>query len=584
MVLAQAQKPQPQPWSKASSFETSGQAPPLFPAQHQVVQGNPLYTRTGSQSVRLNARQGNAYLLSEALPVHKGEVLHLEAHAHYIAKASHKPLAKLATAVAATSTVAILSNASTSKGNGDTRLTKNKLPFLSLGVALPTALIASYRKVPRAYLQYALYDKEGKLVRSQAIAVQKEAKSNWQALQASELVEQDGFVRVGLVNESKTDVWFDDVALSTATSSAHTLTPSGSDVSLSWGDPDIPDIPWDGGGGPTGTQNPLSLNGSGSYGDPYILPEVEIVGTRSHYFNNGLWYYAGGYYEGVYYTPSYYYNPAYNPTGSYVLPPTADNLGFPVKRENGELYYDDYGYPYVWNASVSAWMIPEVKITATMQEKNYGDKVPFLYRGTIVIAETMKTDEGWILLPINYNNGGSPDYTYEPEPPKDPEIVQGTCEGYNRMLALQTEHTKETAAFVTGDGKVFILPMTENTEIRAVTENQYKDAQGRTFISVAQAIAADAPGQVPGQWYLYHTTFDAQGHATVTTHVVTAHIHSHPMNGNQNTPSPDFDIPFAGGDNKAESYPGVPKYILNNDNLVEYTKDGVKSIVANNCK
>ncbi len=113
----------------------------------------------------------------------------------------------------------------------------------------------------------------------------------------------------------------------------------------------------------------------------------------------------------------YYYNPAYNSTGSYVLPPTADNLGFPVKRENGELYYDDYGYPYVWNASVSAWMIPEVKITATMQEKNYGDKVPFLYRGTTVIAETMKTDEGWILLPINYNNGGSPDYTYLPDFP-----------------------------------------------------------------------------------------------------------------------------------------------------------------------
>ncbi len=154
---ALTQQVQPQPWSKASSFETSGQAPPLFPAQHQVVQGNPLYTRTGNQSVLLNARQGNAYLLSEALPVHKGEVLQVEAHAHYVTKANSKPLAKLATAVAATSAVAILSNATKSNGNGDTRLTQSKLPFLSLGVALPTALIASYRKVPRAYLQYALY-------------------------------------------------------------------------------------------------------------------------------------------------------------------------------------------------------------------------------------------------------------------------------------------------------------------------------------------------------------------------------------------------------------------------------------------
>ncbi len=90
-----------------------------------------------------------------------------------------------------------------------------------------------------------------------------------------------------------------------------------------------------------------------------------------------------------------------------------------------------------------------------------------------------------------------------------------------------------------------------------------------------------APQQEPGQWYLYSTTFDAAGNATVTTHLVTAHVHSHPMNGNENTVS-SVDETFA----KTGSFPGMPKYILNQNNLVKYneTGDAGKTVQSNPCK
>jgi len=127
-----------------------------------------------------------------------------------------------------------------------------------------------------------------------------------------------------------------------------------------------------------------------------------------------------------------------------------------------------------------------------------------------------------------------------------------------------------------------------NTVDRSTTSNQVYDAQGRMLIAVGRAQAGDLPGRLPGSWYLDYYTYDANGRATVSTHLITGHVHTHPPGPDQNIPSPRHDLVFAGAPPPnatvgQESYPGVRKYILNKDNLVEYDKNGVKNINANNC-
>jgi hypothetical protein len=53
------------------------------------------------------------------------------------------------------------------------------------------------------------------------------------------------------------------------------------------------------------------------------------------------------------------------------------------------------------------------------------------------------------------------------------------------------------------------------------------------------------------------------------TYQLAAHVHTHPMNGNQNTPS-GVDKAFASSSN----YPGLPKKIFNMRNIVDYDQNG----------
>jgi hypothetical protein len=212
------------------------------------------------------------------------------------------------------------------------------------------------------------------------------------------------------------------------------------------------------------------------------------------------------------------------------LPVTQTYQGqtLPANPKEGQVFtYTDSAenvISLVYNAATKSWLLPVVSVPGHPPLNPVNGKIhKFTSIFTNVTTYYVYTGSKWGVSVARGRNS---------TPPKDPEIVQGTCEGYNQMLALQTEHTKETAAFVTIDGKVFILPMDKNTEITSEAVNQYEDAQGRTFISVVRATEVDAPEQFPRQWYLYHTTFDAAGKETVSIHLVTAHVHSHPMNGN----------------------------------------------------
>jgi len=160
-------------------------------------------------------------------------------------------------------------------------------------------------------------------------------------------------------------------------------------------------------------------------------------------------------------------------------------------------------------------------------------------------------------------------------------------------VIIQIKEGKEVIGWLTSDGKVFVLPLTgtdqsgqssTNTQLTSNTYSSYQDSQGRTLLSVNQAQAGDLPGRLPGMWYLDYYSYDG----TTSTHLVTGHVHTHPMNGHQNEPSPTDKIfagaPPAPGVNGREAYPGVRKYILNNNNLVEYDRNGAKNTQTNNCQ
>ena len=177
------------------------------------------------------------------------------------------------------------------------------------------------------------------------------------------------------------------------------------------------------------------------------------------------------------------------------------------------------------------------------------------------------------------------------DPYKNPQRVDDPCAGYKEMLRIQTKEGKEVIGWRTSDGKVFIVPLSDrnangqvigtNTVDRSITSNQVYDEQGRMLIAVSRAQAGDLPGRLPGMWYLDYYSYDATGRATITTHLVSGHVHTHPTNGNENRPSRDYDIPFASSPN----WQGIPKYILNENNLVEYDQNGVKHTQSyrNNC-
>jgi hypothetical protein len=147
------------------------------------------------------------------------------------------------------------------------------------------------------------------------------------------------------------------------------------------------------------------------------------------------------------------------------------------------------------------------------------------------------------------------------------------------MLALQRAKGKEAAAFVTTDGRVFVLPMEENLFDKSKTYDRYFDSQGRIVVRVFQAQNSDAPTLVPGRWYLTTAVYDAQGRGHNTTYLLASHTHTHPTNGNENTPSKD-DKDFAAKGN----YPGLDKYIVNETNMVKYDQTGALSTSPNSCK
>jgi len=71
------------------------------------------------------------------------------------------------------------------------------------------------KPVPEAYLLYVLYDKDGKIYRQEKRALTKKAAGKHEFLKANFYIEKAGHMEAFLVNETETDVWFDDFRVQT---------------------------------------------------------------------------------------------------------------------------------------------------------------------------------------------------------------------------------------------------------------------------------------------------------------------------------------------------------------------------------
>ncbi|NHE57915.1 DUF6443 domain-containing protein [Cyclobacterium plantarum] len=89
----------------------------------------------------------------------------------------------------------------------------NPVLWLSLADLLIKEL--QNKPVPEAYLLYVLYDSEGKLYRQEKRTLTKKAAGKHELLETNFYIEKDGYLEAFLVNETETDVWFDDFRVQT---------------------------------------------------------------------------------------------------------------------------------------------------------------------------------------------------------------------------------------------------------------------------------------------------------------------------------------------------------------------------------
>ncbi|MDQ3394494.1 MAG: hypothetical protein M3512_10345 [Bacteroidota bacterium] len=332
--------------------------------------------------------------------------------------------------------------------------------------------------VPDAYLKYNFYDGEGVLLESDYMALDKNAKGNWQKLYLTKQVAQDGFVSIEMGNNSRRPVWFDQMKLT------HSSRGQKMDAA---GEPG----------------KDLSLEGGDDVTTNKIICDLICVTTPYSTTCNSTDCYDDG-------------------TGpGYVDDPVEDCM----------LYYGDADFCdcYVFG------------------QCNDGES-PF--------------------NPPGGGGGAGPDYGNQPIDNQFlPEVIDGECNGYDKMLALQSEHNKEQVGLLTTTGEVIILPWDNNEKTLSSTYTKYYDADKKVILALYQEY---------GVWFVDLADYSS-GSPRFTTYEVAAHIHSHPANGNENTPSPD-DEDFA---SPGSEFGGMDSYyIINDHSIVEYDSNGVMGVFS----
>ena len=120
-------------------------------------------------------------------------------------------------------------------------------------------------------------------------------------------------------------------------------------------------------------------------------------------------------------------------------------------------------------------------------------------------------------------------------------------------------------------GKVIILPMKKNTQIGFDASFPIKDAQGRNIVSYVTE---------NGKQYIEVYTWNGAS-SFGTSYEVQALVHTHPLGVAGKEPNKASAPDLA----NAAAYPGIQFFIINDNNIVEYSATNpVISTNVNNCK
>ena len=530
---------------------------------------------SANPALRLGGKGHPASLSSVALPVQAGQLVEAQLWAYAQKPAPWLPK-RLPLAIGAAALGSQLSLPGRGEG-GSAQAQSLTLPLLTAGAVLAPPLVKALTGGKKAYARLRFYDQEGRLVQESTQSVSKQARKSGELLSLRLTVPQKGFVQMQVVNKSKQEVYFEEGQMASLplssparldfsrpdTLSENPQPDSDSAQSLSVRKPLPIGNDGDGGGNNGGGGSPFNT-GRGTQSDPYVLPTLTVRASvptnRYQELANGLFYVQPGNY-GNFHFPSGFYRQASGggnsgggggggtSSGDNAPPPLPnklDNVTFPVSPKNGQVltYLDSQGnrVTLVYNKALNSWVLPAVTAKGT-PPANSTVKTYYYYQdpSTQRIEVYVWTGTQWVIPMVRATHLDNE---------KEVEVVDDPCAGYKRMLELQKAKGKEAAAFVTKDGKVFILPMEKNIYLKSETRNQYVDSQNRVIMTVYQAQASDAPDLSPGRWYLTTAVRDAQGRPTYTTYPLASHVHTHPINGRENVVSPD-DKNF----DKTGSYP-----------------------------
>ncbi|MDN3689144.1 DUF6443 domain-containing protein [Cyclobacterium jeungdonense] len=166
-------------------------------------------TPGGSHSAWLNADRGRMLGPARRQKVAIGEQLRLSVRGKY--RDSRGLSVKPETFIASGAKNRLLDNL-TEFGNAPAAA-GNPVLWLSLADLLIKEL--QTKPVPEAYLLYVLYDSEGKLYRQEKRVLSKKAAGKHEFLATNFYIEKAGYLEAFLVNETETDVWFDDFRVQT---------------------------------------------------------------------------------------------------------------------------------------------------------------------------------------------------------------------------------------------------------------------------------------------------------------------------------------------------------------------------------
>ncbi len=163
------------------------------------------HTAGGSWSARLNPVGGQTIGPAITLEVSPGDTVRMEVFCKYLmSTAGNSDL------VAAVSTAIAVAFGNVSPVIEYAGLESAFTEAFAAGAAVPTAANSD---VPKAYLQYIVFDKEMRMARHGYQMVTRESLGNWEKLRLEVPVRENGYIYIYVANESKAnvDVFFDDI-------------------------------------------------------------------------------------------------------------------------------------------------------------------------------------------------------------------------------------------------------------------------------------------------------------------------------------------------------------------------------------